>query len=141
MMRIPKVKASSLSLYISIWMGLIVVGNLLGMTMLTADVMALLNDPITGSINLIISALQSPVFIALSVGLAIVGLVGLSTGGGFSVLYIIPLAIISFFLNLFILPTQLLMDANIPQPISFIYIVFIGALSLLTIVQFTSGRN
>lgn len=136
------IKSASLALYFSIWMGLIVVGTLLGYNMMASSIETLLMDPITGTYNLIVTAFTNPSFVLLATGLTVASLLTSTIlGANFSILYIIPMALVITLLNLFMLPTKLLLDANIPAPISAIYVVFIGALTILTILQFTSGRN
>lgn len=140
--------ASTMTYMVSIWIGLILVGSLMYPEHFV-DVMkqltSLYSDPFGTLINMLVNALNGPaaLYIATVAGISVIG-GGLSTifgGGGFSLLFIIPLVLIASVMTLFALPVTEIMNMGMPPEIQVIFSVFMGALMMVTIYSFTSGRS
>lgn len=139
----PYSKGATLSLYISLWLGIILVGYLLGYDLYAQRFKKLLDNPISGTFDLLTNAFSDWRFLVLVFGttLAAGGFASYLTGGGFSLLYIIPMAMILTFMEIFIIPTDIILKSTIPDEIKIIYSAFIGGLTILTIIAFTGGRQ
>jgi hypothetical protein len=94
------------------------------------------------------NAFSSPATAAL-VGIMIGGTVGLPllanflTGGGFSLLFAIPMVFIFSIVNIFVLPTMAIINGTLglPPEFQFIYVLFLSSLTTVTIISFTTGRQ
>lgn len=62
-------------------------------------------------------------------------------GGAFSVVFLIPLIMISVFANIFILPSSYLFDATLPPEMVLIIGVFFNLFLMLTILEFVRGGS
>ena len=137
-------KGATISLFLSIWAGLIVVGFLTGTNMLAENIVELAEHPGDALYDMFKDAFTNPLFIGLMVGTSILsgGFALFSGGNNFSVLYILPMAIIFTLLNIFLLPTGVLTSETIsaPNEIQVLYTLFIGLLTVATVVSFVSGR-
>lgn len=137
-------KGATISLFLSIWAGLIVVGFLTGTNMIAENIIELSTHPANALYNMFVRAFTNPLFIGLMVGTSVLagGFAVFSGGNNFSVLYILPMAIILTLLNIFLLPTGVLTSETVsaPSEIQVLYTLFIGLLTVATVVSFTSGR-
>jgi hypothetical protein len=136
---------ASFTYLMSIYVGLMIVGNLLFPTNWTGVVSSLnevFEDPVTGIQNMLVEAFTGPDsrFFIISVAgtAAIVGITALT--GGFLSLYIIPAILGMALLNFLAFPMQLLFSAGIPDELKWILILFMGALNVLTVWTYTAGR-
>jgi len=138
-------KGASLSLFISIWLGIIITGFLLGYNAQVERYTQLYNDPIGGMYTLLYEAFTNPRFLVFVSVTAVVtgGLTSILTGNSFAMLFILPMAIIFGMINIFILPTDIILMGgfDIPVEIQTIYSLILGSVTILTIVSFTAGRQ
>lgn len=134
---------TSLTLYLSIWTGFILVGFLLGLNPIQANIAQLYQDPVQGMYDIVKNGFENELFLVLILGSTLIagGLTSVITGGGFSIMYVIPLGIVIGVLELFILPSQVLISADVIPEVQIVYVVFVGVLTVLTIASFTTGRN
>jgi uncharacterized membrane protein len=107
---------------------------------------AMTTDPISGVTNIIKTAFTGGLgsfFLIIMAGSAATAFISsYLTGGGFSLLFAIPLIIIMGVVTMFALPTtEILREGNLPEQIQIIYTVFIGGLTVLTVISFMSGRQ
>jgi len=139
-------KAASLTLLASIWIGIIACGILIHPDKYQAkyNMIATVADNPVGAIPIIIQNAFSPANILMFGGILVTGVI-LSTsilGSGMSTLFSIPLVIIFAMVQMFVLPTaNVMLDAGTPDAIKIIYGLFMGGLTILTAITFTSGRN
>jgi hypothetical protein len=142
-------KAASLTLLLSIWAGIIGVGVLAypsGYKSTWDQIQTVYSNPV-GAIPVIIKNAFSAGNLGMFGGLLVAGAVSAVIfttsvlGGGFSQLFAIPLLIIFAVVNMFVLPTtQILSESGAPYAVQVIYTLFIGTLTILTALTFTSGR-
>lgn len=140
---------ASVTLYFSIMIGLILSG-LFFFPQEYSQTWSLLSDflenPLVGGIRIFENAFRG------SGSIYLLGLITLGTiasirlasqvfGGGFSLLFAIPLVIIYSLMNIFLLPTSIILNSPLPYELKVFYTMLIGGLTLLTMVTFTSGRN
>lgn len=96
-----------------------------------------IQNPFSGGIiNQIFALITNPAFL-ISIGLA--AFVPFLTGGNFSVLYVIPIAILFALSNFLILPTSFLLSVNMPVEISVILLGFMNLWLMLIVVEFIRG--
>lgn len=76
--------------------------------------------------------------------LAMIGAVSVSAwllgGSSFSVMFFIPLLMLSAVLNYFVLPTSFLFDSTLPDVLRIGVAVFFNILLLLTMLEFIRGQ-
>jgi len=89
-----------------------------------------------GIINQIFALITNPAFL-ISIGLA--SFVPFLTGGNFSVLYVIPIAILFAMANFLILPTSFLLQVSMPVELKFILLGFMNLWLMLIAVEFIRG--
>jgi hypothetical protein len=160
-------KGASLTLFISIWTGLIIAGILLypekymgpgsiSDAVVTAYTQSQQGNFLGAIMTIIQNGFTSP-NAALILGLMLVGgffaggLMSVATGGGFSLLFAIPTLLIVAVLGFYVLPiTQIMADTSCaatssavptPCPVQLIFILIFGGLTLLTVWTFIAGRN
>lgn len=140
---------ASMTLYVSIWVSFIVVGALIFPSTWN-DRIGLFNNMVQNPINFVTALLQEGftgdsagliLSLLTSVTAAVIVSVFAFGGGGFSILFAIPLMIIFVVMQIFALPTASVMNADLPTQILLIYHSFIGMLTILTALSFTAGRN
>jgi hypothetical protein len=139
---------ASMTYLVSIYMALIIVGNLLfpaNWVGISAAFISLYNNPVEALTNLLINAFtngQLLTFVATVLGTAAVATVAVILGGGgAAILFAIPAILVLTIVNLFALPTQIIFSSAMPTEIKFIVMMVLGALNLVTIWTYTSGRN
>ena len=87
-------------------------------------------------LNQMVSILANPQSLVFLTGISLTGLL---TGGSFGVIYILPALLISAFANLFLLPTDFLLNAAVPFEIRMIVFGFMQVFLILTILSFVRG--
>ena len=153
-------KGATMTFLVSIWIGLIIAAVMLELggsgdastaklsQRWTTEISPILSDPIGQFPTLLKNAFSSPVS-ALLVSIMIGGTVGLPllanflTGGGFSLLFAIPMVFIFALVNIFLLPTMDVINGSLGLPVEFqfLYTIFISTLTIVTILSFTTGRQ
>lgn len=99
-----------------------------------------------GSTEPISSTIMSSMFAIFSDWrlLAMIGAVSVSAwllgGSSFSVMFFIPLLMLSAVLNYFVLPTSFLFDSTLPDVLRIGVAVFFNILLLLTMLEFIRGQ-
>ncbi len=157
-MKIMGKKGATMTFLVSIWIGIIIAAVLIGgdpgspQASITDrwynQILPILQDPIGQFPTLLKNAFSSPSSAAL-VGIMIGGTVGLPllanflTGGGFSLLFAIPMVFIFAVINLFVLPTMDVINGSLglPTEFQFMYTIFLSVLTIVTIISFTTGRQ
>lgn len=153
-------RGASIALYMSIWLGIIVVGVLLGGTTLISHIQDITDigmNPISGILSLITNSFSDARFLAIAaIILAFSGFLGVLTGNNFAVIYAVPFVMIMGLTNLFIIPTSLvtgeqfgnetisiITDTSSPtlQTMQILFMIFLGILTVLTVYTFVTGRN
>jgi len=162
-MRIVKSNGASLTLFVSIWLGILVVSMFMdGSEFLNqaTDALTLISEnPIMGIVDLIYKAFTNTFFgNTLLGGMLVAGgmAYGAVSGNSFFVFFAVPLFLILQLTSIFTLPTASFtsdsLDVGVTadigtgpadsgwQMIKTVYAMFMGALVLLTILSFVSGR-
>lgn len=144
---------ASMTLFISIWTGLIVAGVMMAPSIPGApnqyqsywdNLVLIYQDPITAIPQIVLNAFKSPLAIFLMVGLLASGAVAVTnvlSGGGFSLLFVIPLLIVMAMITIYAMPTTMIMNSDLPSQFKIIYIAIMGGLTLLTAISFMAGRG
>ena len=139
---------ATLTYLVSIWTGIIIVGLMLFPQHYqeTYDsIEAIYQRPIEGSLELIRNAFTGPAsgFLLglLTTGGVVIFLSQYLSGGGFNLLFALPLLIVFAVVQLFVLPTATVLNSDMPLYIKYFYTLIIGGLTILTVITFTSGRN
>lgn len=156
-------KSASLTLFVSIWLGILVVSMFMdGSEFLNqaTDALALISEnPVMGVVDLIFKAFTNTFFGSALFGGAFVAgsiVIGALTGNSFFVFFAVPLFLILQLTSIFTLPTASFSSDSLDvgatadigtgptdsgwQMIKTVYSMFMGALVLLTIMSFVSGR-
>ena len=141
---------TTLTTYISIWFGLILVGYSMFPEHYIESknvIMGMSETPVETFIFIMRSAYTSVTSNWLLSALALTG-VATSVfssyqlgGGGFSLLFAIPLLIILAVFNMFLFPTTMILDTAMPELIKIAIVGFLGLMTVLTGIQFTAGRS
>jgi len=156
-------KGASLALYLSIWLGLILVGIFIGGAAYTShleEIHGVTLDPVDVALNLIKESFANPRFWIFTgvTTLVMAGLILASGGSGFAVLYIFPLIMVFGLLSQFALPQSLItgeqyayanltLEQGLPESsptlvvLQYAITIFFGILTVLTLFTFTSGRG
>lgn len=145
-MKIIYRKAASLTLLVSIWVGIAIAGFLSYPDRFqdTSNTISVISSDPIGTIPVIITSAFSPATLLMFGAIFVGGFILSNTivGGGFPTLFSIPLLIIFVMLQIFVLPTgAILFDEGTPAAVQLIYTAFMVALTILTAITFTSGRN
>jgi hypothetical protein len=144
----------SLAGIFSIWVGMVIVGMLMGSSVVPGSesswttvgnaLMQVSEDPIRYGPQIIVNAFTGPTGLylvgALGVGGGAAVLSAYMLGGGFSLLFAIPLIIITAVIELFALPTVAIFSSALPPEVKMIYELIMGGMIVLTVVSFTAGR-
>lgn len=142
---------ASLTAYLSIWVGIILVGFLIfnEQWLDSMNVFAgIIQDP-SGSILEYLSSAFDVKGIAFYIGsIMFLGVVAATvtnvfSGGGMSLLFVIPALLIFTIITLMFIPLNAYVVAisNMPFELKMIYSLFMGLLTFLTFVSFTGGRS
>ena len=141
---------ASLTFYVAIWTALIVVGVLMfpndnSITNSWNVINAIYSDPITaipGLVSNMFTGTNGLLFLSIMLGVTLVGgITNIFSGGGFTLLFAIPMAIIFGMISIYILPTQQILSSPLPQEVKMIYIAILGGLTILTAITFMGGRS
>lgn len=159
-MKIMGKKGATMTFLVSIWIG-IIIASWFAASSYPGDqgfnrmknnwdknIFPVLTDPISQLPNLLKNAFASPSSIFL-ISILVGGSIGLPLlanyllGGGFTLLFAVPLVFIFAIVNLFVLPTTDIIynSWGLPAEIQFLYIIFITSLTFVTLVSFTTGRQ
>lgn len=140
---------ASVTLYFSIMLGLILSGIFIypsQYSQVWTNLNTILENPIIGGVNLMKEAFTGEGSLYL-LGLLVLGGIAsfkISTqlfGGGFALLFAIPLMIVYALMNIFLLPTSIILNSPLPNELKIFYTALIGGLTILTMITFTTGRN
>ena len=140
---------ASLTLYLSIWLGLIIMGIALypeHWMDVWNNLQIIFSNPITGIVTVIKNAFQNGSMqwlLGIFIGTIVVGgIASVFTGGGFNSLFTIPLILGFSIVIMFMLPTSIILtQTDFPFMGKVIVTLILGGLTLITIISFTSGRN
>jgi hypothetical protein len=142
---------ATLTLYASIWAGLLIMGVLLVPSHymgIWENMEYIRTDPIWGSLDLMVNAFTSETTVQIFGAVLLGGGVIIATanylgGGGFSLLFVIPFVIVFAFVVTFGLPTVTVLSTTSGLPLEFqvVYTILIGFLTVLTIFTFMAGRS
>lgn len=142
---------ASLTAYLSIWAGIIIVGFLVfGSQWLDAmNIFAEMSQDPSGSILEYISSAFDVKGIAFYIGsIMFLGIVSATitnvfSGGGMSLLFVIPALLIFTVITLMFIPlnTYVVAISEMPFELKMIYSLFMGLLTFLTFISFTGGRS
>jgi len=142
------VKGATLTYLISIYMGLIMVGFLMfpdSYSDISTQMMIMFENPVVGIPAMIINAFTGPNAFYIATSLTLGGVaIAITTalfGGGFTLLFALPLMIVVAVLNFLALPTAQILSSPLPDAAKWVWILFIGALNLVTALTFTAGRQ
>ena len=142
------IKSATMTYLVSVYIGMIIAGVFMYPTHFTdtySQLETLYANPIGTILDMVLTAFNGPMrdLILLMLGISALGSVTtLLTGGGFSALFAIPLLLIVSVVNLFVLPTTVIMnDLSMPSEIKFVYSLILSGLLLVTIYSFTAGRQ
>lgn len=137
----------SITTYASIWAAFILMGVFIYPETYTDSLDALMlvaEDPVYGTAKVFADAFSSGLTTSVLAIIGIGTLAGIVSSyaitGGFNILFIIPMLIFFAVLNIFLLPTATILDAQLPYFVKITYIVFLSLLTIMTGITFTAGR-
>lgn len=142
---------TSLTSYLSIWVGIIVVGFLLAPNTWQKTIENLseyLANPTTSFIDFLKYAFNREGLLLYIGGIMFFGMAGaivtnFISGGGVSLLFLIPALLIFAVITLLLNPLSIYMTTvqDVPMQVRLIYVLFMGVLTFLTMISFTGGRS
>jgi len=87
-------------------------------------------------LNTFVSIFTNPVFLA---ALGVSAIASFITGGGFGIIYLFPILMLTAFLNIFVLPTDFIFNAGMPLELRLIIMGILNLFLVLSIVEFIRG--
>lgn len=142
---------ASLSLYMSIWFGIVLVGVLMYPSHYQSSMDMIMNmatDPVDSFWLIMQTAFSSITgnWVLGALTLLAFGVGAYSSyqlgGGGFSILFAVPLLIIISVFTVFVLPiTTVMSQTDMPLVLQYTFFGFLGLMTIMTGIQFTAGRS
>lgn len=142
---------ATLTSYVSVWVGIMVVGLLLAPSTwkdAIENFAEYLSNPTTSFIDFLKYAFNKEGLLLYIGGIMFFGVAGAMvsnfiSGGGVSLLFLIPALLVFAVVTLLLNPLSIYMTTvqDVPNQLRLIYILFMGVLTFLTMVSFTGGRS
>ena|SRR3990167_5528803 len=107
-----------------------------GINIETGEAVPIADTMINGIRNLF----SDPLFLA-AIGIPLVLSVFIGGSGGQSVYFVIPLLMLTVFMNIFIFPTSFIFNQDMPVILRAIFNLFLNSMLMMSIIEFIRGGN
>jgi len=87
-------------------------------------------------LNTFANIFTNPIFLA---ALGVSAVASFLTGGGFAVIYLFPILMLTAFLNIFVLPTDFIFNAGLPFELRLMIMGILNLFLILSIIEFIRG--